>query len=75
MVKYNTGCLIQLKDVEGGNCGQAKIKKVLVSTYHVQFNTERFSIKELDLYINIHGQLTTAKTNLKPLKNRQITIR
>ena len=71
----NVGQLIQLKNTKGENCGQAKIKKVLVSTYHVLYNTQRFSIKEDSCYINTHGQLITNKENLKALKNTQINIR
>lgn len=62
---FTTGSLIQIVDENDKNIGQAEIKKVLKTMYHVKYRRKLYKINRKDLSINIHGQIQSELKNLK----------
>jgi len=62
---FTTGSLIQIVDENDKNIGQAEIKKVLKTIYHVKYKSNLYKIDRKDLVLNIHGQIQTELKNLK----------
>jgi len=63
-VKFNVDSLIQIVDENDGNIGQAKIKKMLKSSYQVNYKGKDYKVNKKDLSLNIHGQIQTELKNL-----------
>jgi len=64
-VNFNVGSLIQIVDENDKNIGQAKIKKILKTIYHVVYKSKDYKIDRKNLSLNIHGQVQTEIKNLK----------
>jgi len=65
MSEFTTDTLIQIVDEDDKNIGQAKIKKVLKTSYQVTYKTKPYKVNKTDLSLNNHGQIQTELKNLK----------
>lgn len=63
----NVKCLIQIRK-DNANFGQAMIKKILKTLYHVYYNGSNYSIKKSVLKYNIHGQVCADIQDIKQIK-------